>query len=260
MSYGTFSHFDRYLESFATLYYGSDDNPAGTVVIDFISLQCDLDFSARQLDQRLDAITRIPIIPIGTSSKTGSYNPYIVEWNICDVIYQKLKSRHALEFKGNYPEWITGFGSRCDRIVNDIIEGNIVLDTDTTNKGIGAPQKILQIGVANFFSNWDSGYYQASDKPKSFRFRIAGTTDGNDVGQAKFICSDDAGYSWGSIYYPTNTNWVDIASGLKIRWEPIVLTGTFKQLELNDEWQIQCIPFEIASINADSKFKTFGRG
>jgi len=260
MSYAGFSHLDMYIEQFATLYYGNEDNPAGTMEIGTVALQTDLDFSSRRLDQRLDAIARIPVIPIGTSPKTGSYNPYIIEWNACDTIFQRLKARHALEFKGAYPEWITGFGSRCDRIVFDIMEGNIVLDTDTTNKGIGAPQKVVQVGLANFYTNWDSGYYQASDRPKTFRFKIAGTTDGNEIGQAKFSCSDDGGYSWGSIYFPTSIDWTDVASGLKIRWEPISLTGTFKQLELGDEWQVQCIPYEISSINADAKFKTFGRG
>jgi hypothetical protein len=259
MSYAAFEHLEKFFESFATLYYDTSGG-VGSVVIGTTALQADLNFSADMLDQRLDAITRIPTIPLGTSSRTGSYNPFVVEWNACDTIFRKLKSRHALEFRGQYPDWILAFGSRCDWILSSILSGNIVLDTDTTNKGIGIPAKIAQTGWATFYSNWNDGFYRGSDFPKTYRIKVTGTLNGNEIGQARYSISSDGGYSWWSSDALTGTTWCDIEDGLEVRWEPGTLTGTRKQIEYGDEWSILCTPASVSSIAAGVRFRSFKVG
>jgi len=261
-SYATYSDLDRFLEGFATHYYGNRNNPPGTVVIDTTTLDGDLDASFNRINVLLDSIGRVPIVPVGTNVKTGYYHPHLIEWNAVDTIYNKLRSRHMTEFRDGIPDWMQNFATRANEIFNDIIAGKVVLDTDTTNRGIGYPVKVGTIvGVATFHSNWDSGFYTASDYPKIFRIKISGTTEGSAIGQAYFQISEDDGYSYDATESATGTTWISIKSGLNVRWEPAAtLYGTQAQLSLGDTWQIRCVPMNVESINSMSRFKTFRRG
>ncbi len=208
----------------------------------------------------MDAIGRIPIVPVGTNPKTGSYHPALIEWNCLDTIELKLKARHASEFRDKFPDWMDYYGSRRNAIFTDIVSGRIVLDTDTTTRGIGYPVPVTKLGFATLYTNWNFGFYRATDYPKIFHVRINGTADGNDIGEAEFEISEDDGYSYLATTCDTGTNWIDMENGLWIRWSPGTLTGTRRQLEYHDEWKITCIPSNIRTVGYQSTFKTFGRG
>ena len=258
MAYATFADFERYLEKFGTRYYGVFDEPTGVVVIGTTAWQADVDAAFDRVNNMLDSISRIPIIPVGTSVRTGNYNPYLVEWNTVDAIYHKLVARHVTEFGLNgLPQWIQDFGSRSIQIYDNLLNEKIILDTDTSFRGIGYPIRGSVAGNGTFFSNWDSGYYRASDFPKTYRFKISATTEGNAIGQAKYQTSEDDGYSWLPDETPTGTSWIDVADGLTIRWQPY---GTGNQCNLGDWWKITCKPVSIRATGQPSKVKTFPRG
>lgn len=259
MSYASISDLNRYLENFATNYYGSRDGALGTIAINLSLIQSDLNSSFEKINSMLDSLNIVPVIPVGTSLKTGSYNPFLVEWNCCDTIYNKLKSRHYSEFKEDFPSWMVEFGSRGLNIFTDIMNGKITLDMQTTEKGIGYPEKVRQSGVAQFHSNWDSGYYTASDYKKTFHFKITSLANGSSFGQARFRVSSDGGFTWNAQEFITGTNWIPIANGLEIRWSPVV-SGTMAQFGSADEWRVTCIPMNVISGGYSSRFKTFKVG
>lgn len=259
MSYAVISDLNRYLENFGTSYYGSRNGPLGTISINGSLIQEDLDSSFAKINSMLDSLDRIPLIPLGTSIKTGLYNPFIIEWNCCDVIYTKLKSRHYAEYQGNLPSWMVEFGSRGLNIFTDIMNNKIILDIETTNKGIGYPEIVAHTGVAQFFSNWDSGYYTASDYKKTFHFKITSVSEGSSFGQAKFKTSFDDGFTYNSDEVYVGTEWINVSNGLSIRWSP-VSSGTNAQFATNDEWKVQCIPMNVVSAGYPSRFKQFKVG
>ena len=257
MPYATGEHFDRMLEGFATAYYGTQsDNGTGTVQINVSQFLSDIQMSYDKINVKLDSIDRIPVTPIGTQSN-GSHHPYLIEWNVCDTIYTKIRSRHLFEYGDNMPEWIKEFGSRSQMIESMIVSGDIVFETDTTNKGIGYPIRVTGSSIAKFYSNWDSGYYEASDYPREYHFKINDVSGGTNPNQAKFIFSKDSGISYETGTYTTGTDWIDVEKGLKVRWG--YSSGT-NQLALNDEWKITCIPVNTLSTGQSSQFKRFKRG
>lgn len=257
--YATFSNFQELLEDFGTNYYGT--SAGGTLNgIDVTSWQSAIDSSFNRINIQLDTIDRIPIVPIGTM-KNGLYHSALIEWNVCDVIWNKLRSRHTPEYDGKLPEWMLGFGSRGKEIFNSILNDEISFETDTTNRGIGYPIPVTQVGVATFYSNWDSGFYNASDYARTYRIKITATTDGNLIGQPKFQLSLDDGYSYlVDTEAVTGTGWINLSTGLAFRWAPALSPGTFKQLELGDTWKISCIPLNVSHVNAGPKFRQFEVG
>jgi|SRR5882672_6487834 len=249
MSYAAISDTERFFEQFATSYYGSRIQPVGTLYIDITSLQSDLESSYTRMNTYLDAINRIPIVPIGTNIKTGSYHPLLIEWNCCDTIYYKLKARHSQENAGKLPDWMEGFYRRGTQIFQDIANGYITLDTDTTNRGIGYPTIVARTGMATLYSNWDSGFYSGSDFAKQFRIKISDTSAGSNIGQAQFQYSEDDGVSYLAPNYFTGTVWCVIHSGLQIRWAAGL--GTIAQLVVGDTWRIECIPVNMYHIQGN---------
>jgi len=160
MAYATFSDFEQFFEGFGTNYYGTFVQQAGTNAIDLTAWQSAIDSSYNRINTMLDSVDKVPVVPIGTNVKSGAYHPNLIEWNCCDVIFVKLRSRHAREFNNMLPDWMSSFGSRCMQILDSINCGNIALDTDTTSSGIGFPQRVVGINSkASFFTNWDSGFY-----------------------------------------------------------------------------------------------------
>jgi hypothetical protein len=259
MAYCEQNDFDTFFENFGIGYYGTQYYDSPNVSIATTIWQNDINASYNRLNVLLDAVDRIPIVPIGTSVKTGSYNPALVEMNVCDVIFTKLRARHMTEYQGNLPTWMRYFGSRVAEIYQSIVEGHIPLDLDTTNKGIGYPVIIAKSGKANFYTNWNSGFYSQSEFPKTYRFKIVGDT--GTIGVDKFQISYDDGYTWEASTITTDSGWIDIEYGLKIRWEVYgTLTGTQTQLCLNDEYQVACIPTNVKSIHAGAQVKEFRRG
>jgi hypothetical protein len=259
MGYAKVSELDRYFENFATLYYSSEVGK--TVTIATQSILDDIEHSANKINSMLSSVNDIPIVPIGTQ-RNGSHNPYLIEWNCCDTIYNKLKSRHAYEYNGELPGWMMQFGSRGMQIFSDILENRITFEFNNTQSGIGFPTQVTHVGRAQLITNWDSGFYDGSDYTKTFGFKIIGTT-GTEIGQSTFSISTDGGYSYPSGTQTTGTGWIDIADGLQIRWSPQSLgtTGSFRQLEINDEWTVTCVPANVTSITkGKSSFKTFSRG
>jgi hypothetical protein len=256
MAYCDFSDIERHFESFGTGYYGSMNGT--TLFIATTQWQSDIDASYGRMNILLDAVDRIPKVPIGTNLVTGSYHHALKEWNACDTIYTKLRARHSVEYNGNLPEWMLYFGSRSRELFTGIVDGNISLDLDTTNKGIGYPENIIKMGVAKFYSNWDTGYYSQSEYPKVYHFKV---TEGSVVGIAKFQVSYDDGFSYDSDAIDTGTSWIDIEGGLKIRWENAgTLLGTQQQLVVNDEYKVSCIPINTRSVNVGVRASTWKRG
>lgn len=262
MSYAAFEHFETYFEQFGTGYYGSLlHGDSGSLIIATNQWQIDIDASFNKINILLDSIGRIPIVPIGTNVKTGSYHPHLIEWNTVDTIFTKLKSRHSVEYKGALPEWMMSFYSRGESIFQKIQDEEIVLDTDTTNTGIGYPIPITKVGMATFYSNWDSGFYYQSEFPKFYRFKITNVSEGSSSGQAYFKYSNDDGFTWQSTEILTDSGWIAIEGGLEIRWANTgTLFGTQVQLALNDEYKVTCIPTNIKTANSKVHVRTFRRG
>lgn len=264
MSYASIPELNRYLEDFATNYYGSLSGTAnmGTFVgIATNVLQDDLDASYNKINTYLNSVGHIPLVPIGTSIKTGSYHPYLIEWNCVDTIYTKLTSRHAEEYRDGYPIWMMSFYGRGTSIFQSIVDRKITLDTDTPNRGIGIAQIVSKTGYGSLYTNWDSGYYTRSDFARTYRVKIVGTTDGNEIGQAKYIVSDDDGYSFWSGTFLTGTQWdCSLSSGIEIRFAPGTKTGTKNQLEIGDQWKFDCIPVNTFNSGGEAKFTQFRRG
>lgn len=258
MPYATPEHFERFFEGFGTAYYGTQSqNGTGTLEINLPQFQADIASSYANINIKLDGISRIPVVPVGTQSN-GSFNQYLIDWNVYDVIYTKLRARHLFQFGDNLPEWIRDFGTRSDGIEKMIRDGAVTFEADTTTKGIGYPIRVYGTSIAKFYSNWDTGYYDASDYPKQYHFKITGTTDGTNPGFAKFQYSKDSGNSYLTTELTTGTDWQSIEHGLEIRWA--LTAGTLPQLQINDEWKVTCTPVNIRSISGDSQYKTFGRG
>lgn len=258
MPYATPEHFERILEGFGTAYYGTQsNNGTGTVEVNVSQFWSDIYSSWNTINLKLDGIDRIPVVPVGTQSN-GSFNQYLVDWNVFDTIYTKLRSRHLFQYGDNLPEWIKEFGTRSDNIEKMIRDGVVTFETDTTNKGIGYPIRVYGTSIAKFYSNWDTGFYSASDYPKEYHFKIIGTTDGTNPGYAKFRYSKDNGMSYLPDELTTGTDFQSIDSGLEVRWA--LTAGSLAQLAINDEWKITCTPVNTLSISGDSQYKTFGRG
>lgn len=262
MPYAVFADFNSYLEDFGTSYYGTRNYVTGSISIDTVAWNTDIQTSFNKINYMLDAVARIPMVPVGTSPKTGSYHPFLIEWNVCDVIYNKLKARHSQEYNNELPQWMKDYGSRGLQIFNDILSHKIVLDTDTSVTGIGYPQRISGGGMATLYSNWDSGFYRASDFPKRFRIRISGTNEGSRIGEAVFQVSYDGGFSYDEDDIRTGTEWVEVRDGLFVRWSPPfgTLVGTQSLLEIGDTWEILCTPANVRQTGFDSRFRTFSRG
>lgn len=259
-SYATFADCERYLESFGTNYYGTSIN--GTISIDTTSWANDLEAAYDSINVQLSTIERVPIIPVGTSVSTGRFHPHLIEWNAVLAIYRKVYSRHAYEFRGNVPEWVSIFGSRAAQVFEDIAYGKVSLFTDVTWKGIGYPVPVTRVGRGTFYSNWNTGFYQYSANSKTYRFRVIGTTNGNLPGQAEFVVSHDDGYSWETGTRTTGTAWIDIEYGLAVRWENTgtLYGGTQYQINRLDEYQITCVPPSMNAPRSRVEAKTFRRG
>lgn len=263
MAYAQITDLNRFLENFGTNYYGSKENVLGTLTIDTTTLQQDIDSAFDRINTMIDSIGRVPIVPIGTNVNTGSYHPYLIEWNCNETIFTRLKARHSTEYKDDLPKWMMSFKEKCDKILDDIVNGRIALDTDTTSRGIGYPitYGTFTRGYAKLFSNWDIGYYTSSDFPKTYNIRITGTDEGNTIGSAEYSISKDGGFNYESGTHKTGTSWQHIEYGLQIRWGYGSVTGTLNQLELSQEWQITCIPVDNKKVVGNSSvFKRFGRG
>lgn len=261
MSYAAFADFEKYVESYGTNYYGTFSELAGTITINTSKWQDDIDFSYNNINTILDSIGKIPLIPVGTQPRTGSYHPALIELNVCDAIYRKFNSRHIQEMNGKLPDWMTWFGTRCMQIFDDIETEKISFSTDTIRTGIGIPVKIRTSGYATLHNNWDFGFYSASDYPKTFHIKITGTIDGNGFGQTKFKWSEDSGVTFLAVTEQTvGSLWINIANGLQVRWQAGSAIGTNNQFEYNDEWKIECVPTQVRTSGFRSTFNRFGRG
>ena len=257
MNYCAGEHFERILEGFATLYYGTQAGGTGTIEIATSVFESDINSSFNRINNVLDGFDRVQVVPIGTESN-GSYNQALVDWNVLDTIYTKLVARHWIQLQGNMPDWMSEFGSRARKIECDIKDGYITFEVDTTQKGIGYPIRVAGTGASPFYSNWDTGYYEGSDFEKTFHFRINSVTDGTTPNKAQFIVSDNGGYSWWDGTYTTGTDWASVKDGLQVRWG--YTTGTNPMLVVGDEWKINCVPVNKISQGQSSGYKTFRRG
>ena len=258
MAYAQFSDFENYLEGFGTSYYGTRDNLTGSISINTTKFQSDMDNSFNRINSILMSIDRIPLVPVGTNPRSGSYHPYLVEWNVVDTIFSKLKARHLIELNGILPEWMNDFGSRCNAIISGLVSGKITLDTDTSNTGIGMAVRVAGSGIATMYTNWDSGFYNGSDYNRIFRIKVTDFSNGSRVGQSKFVVSGDNGYSYDTALFDTGTSWVNIANGLQVRFAPGL--GTSDQFVYGDTWSVEVKPQNHNIVNRGPKFKRFSVG
>lgn len=254
--YCTYSDFERFSEGFGTQYYGTKNEVTGTVTIATTTWDIDIESAYLKINAYLDAIPHIPIVPVGTNT-AGSYNPLLVEWNAKEVIYQRLKARHLLEYGGGLPGAILDFGSRCSEILTDIADGKVKMDTDVPTQGIGYP--VRQAGTSGnvFYTNWDTGHYDGAEYSKTYQVWVNDVTAGSTVGLSKFVVSCNGGYSWDVGTFTTGTAWVDIEDGIAVRWSQTLGTSHFVGA---DKWNFTCIPMNIPTKNRGAKFTRFGRG
>lgn len=265
-AYCGLSDLDYYCGSFLLDFYGTMlGGSTGTVfAAGSTSAVSDVRHAFRRLNERLDAMPRITTVPVGTDTETGRYPEALAEWNAKTVIWERLYSRHVQEdVRGEIPDWMSMYKTDIERIETDVNEGNIVFRADTSlgERGIQPPSIATKTGVATFYNNWDRGEpYEDDEYPRTFVVEIDGTSEGNDIGDATFKWSLDAGVTWEEEDLDTSTSWVSLHWNCKIRWSPD--TGTGNQLEAGDRWTWRCVPLETTAFGRGdtAKMRSFWRG
>jgi hypothetical protein len=248
---------DTALEGFITKYYGSNIDGAEEITIG-TQYGVDMGNSYSQTNEWLSGVNHIKTIPFGTQSD-GNY-PYHVRMLQANLmIYNRLKSAHYGEFDAGIPGWINTYLTRANEILSDIREQKAVFADDTTQgeSGIGIGTYVTHSGAANWYTNWETGFYWASDFAKTYSIVIDGTTGGNSIGDSTYKWSKNGGVSFEETGQTTATTWTEVEAGLFIRWEP---NGTSNQLEYGDRFDVRCVPSNIAVKSGGVRPVTFGRG
>lgn len=248
---------DTLLENFVSKYYGSYIDGADDVTIG-TQYSVDLSNSYQQANEWLSGVNSIKTVPIGTQSD-GNYpfNVRMLQGNL--MIYHRLLGAHYGEFSDGIPGWIRVYLNRANDIYSDIKNMRVVFADDITQgeSGIGQGTFVSRSGMANWYTNWETGYYRASDFAKTYSVRIDGTLSGNSIGQSTFKWSKDGGASFIGTSIVTATTWTELEEGLKIRFEPI---GTGNQLEFGDRFDIRCVPMNIQAKSGQVRNVYFRRG
>lgn len=251
------------LEDFTGDFYGTMlGGTAGTVLTaGTTSINADIYSSFMRINEYMDAIGRFHTIPLGTQSDTGRYPEALVIWNAKDVVYNKLRARHAKSVGDDLPAWITDFRDDAEGLRLDIITGNIVFrdEISIAESGIQPPTIGTQNGNATFFNNYQMDIYQGGDFPRTFVVEIDGTNKGNDVGKATYKWSYDNAITWEDTEVETSMNWDELTYNVAVRWET---SGENNELEIGDRWHFKCIPEDIKSYGESSQVlaRTFYRG
>lgn len=248
---------DSVLEGFVSKYYGSyiDDGEDITIGSQFY---IDMDNSFQQTNEWLSGIHHIKNVPIGTQN--GGNFPFHVRMLQANLmVYHRLLGKHYGEFSEGIPGWITTYLRRATETLSDIRGQNVVFIDDVTQgeSGIGVGSFVTHTGAAQWFSNWETGFYRAADYPKVFVIQIDGTGGGGQIGSSTFKWSKDGGVSFEMATQTTSTYWTSIDSGLCVRWQPI---GTGQQLFIGDRFDIPCIPTNVPVKSGGIRHITFMRG
>lgn len=249
---------DSVLDGFVAKYYGTflDGGEDLTIGSQFY---VDSNLSFTQANEWLAGIAHIKQLPMGTQPNSGNY-PFSVRMLQANLmVYTRLKSRHYGEFNDGVPGWITIFKTRAQDIYSDIKGQNVVFDEDVTQgeQGIGMGSFTSKTGLANWFTNWETGVYTGDDFPRTFVFKIDGTTVGNGIGESTFKWSNDNGVTWSSETQDTDTDWIPIQSGLFVRFEQV---GTGSQLGYGDTFIVKCVPLNIPVKSGNVRYITWKRG
>lgn len=251
---------DSLLEGFTNKYYGTflnDDPDSFAIGTQFYA---DLGFSFDETNEWLSAISSIKQIPIGTMPTSGLFPLHVRMLQANLTIYARLKSKHYGEFVNGIPSWISTYITRAREILSDIKNQNVVFETDIYQgeSGIGVGSFTAKAGLANWYTNWETGVYQGSDFSRNYVIQIDGTTAGQQIGTATFKYSNDNGVTWATMGVPTNTNWTDVENGLWMRWEAVGTSTA--QLSIGDSFSVRCVPINIPVKSGGLRQITFRRG
>lgn len=249
---------NRLLESFISDYYGTTGYASTGTVWD------DMQACYNRVNERLDGMGRFTS-PIGTQTD-GRYPQQLIDWQGCLVIYEKIASRHLSEFE-RVPEWVQDYNIRATAI-EELLEQGAVLFKDElaiSEVGISAPSIVATTGFATLYNNYDDPRYPylGDDVLRTYRVVIDGTGAGNAIGQATFKWSMDNGVSWESSNQTSGTEFKELNNNVWISWQPARgLTGTQRQLEINDQWSFTCRPLSKKTYGGGNTFqvRTFERG
>lgn len=256
-TYTSTQDLDTLLEGFVSRYYGSYIDGSEDITIG-TQYSVDLANSFQQTNEWLSGVNHIKVIPIATQSD-GNYpfNVRMLQGNL--MIYHRLLGAHYGEFSEGIPGWVRVYLSRANDIYTDIKSQRVVFTDDITQgeSGIGQGTFVSRTGVANLYTNWETGFYRAADFAKTYSIQIDGTTDGNNIGQSTFKWSKDGGISFVGTNVDTGTTWIELEAGLSVRWEPI---GTGVQTSLGDRFDVRCIPANVGVKAGGVRNVTFGRG
>lgn len=258
-SYIGIADLDFVLDNFVSRYYGSftDDDPEQP----FIGTQfyLDLHSSFDQTNEILSSIPSIKQVPVGTQVG-GNYPHHVRMLQSNLMVWNRLRNKHYAEFTDNYPGWINAFKNTADGMIVALRKQQAIFADDTSygEAGIGIGTFTSKTGVANWYSNWETGFYRASDYPKTYVVQIDGTTSGNVIGSATFKWSKNGAFTWEDELQETSSEWVELEDGLAIRWENVG-TGTM-QLSVGDRFEVRCTPQNVPQKGGGLRFTTFKRG
>ena len=257
-TYCSSTDLDLLLDGFVNKYYGTYLDEGSDLTLSTLYYE-DLNRSFVETNELLGGVPHIKTLPFATQSD-GNYPVHVrmLQGNL--LIFNRLRSRHYGEFTDEFPSWINAFKNRADGILASIRGQNVVFDQDITvgESGIGVGTFSSRSGLANLYTNWETGVYTADDYPKNYVITIDGTSEGNSIGSSTFKWSNDGGVSWIAATQYTATTWVDIEDGITIRWEPIG-TGTL-QCNYGDVFQFRCVPYNITPKSGGIRQVTFLRG
>src|SRR5574341_367225 len=222
-------------------YYADPPAAQGTT-----DARSDLIWATRLINQKLQSIPYIKTTPLGTTSN-GDYDESIKlacsNYAIHRRVWGKLRDQYE-----DIPTWIQSFWESAEKIMADIADGNIILETQISaaEKGISEPAKgTANAGISIFFTNSDGygGYFSGVDFRRTWKVQIDGTSGGNGIGNATFKWSKDNGQTWEETGQETGTGWEYLEQNVYIRWEHG--TGTGNQCGMSDFWTFETVPTRL---------------
>lgn len=250
---------DFVLDGFVSKYYGTfldDDTENFAIGTQFY---LDLHSSFDQTNEILFSIPSIKQVPVGTQSG-GNFPHHVRMLQANLMVWGRLRNKHYAEFTDNYPGWINAFKNTADSMIVSLRKQHAIFLDDTSygESGIGIGSFTAKTGLANWYTNWETGFYEASDYPKNYIVQIDGTSEGNSVGDSTYKWSKNGGFTWEDEGIDTGTSWQELESGLAVRWETVG-TGTL-QLAIGDRFEVRCVPQNVPQKGGGIKFTTFKRG
>lgn len=259
---------NNYFESFAESFYGTNGtlDASGSVKI-----LADISSISKGIDDKLRTTGRFSVLPVQKNDQ-GVYPQSIVDWCAYLLIYRKTLSKFQTEF-GDIPPVVGNFRELSKDAANNIIDGNVIFDSEISSGilGIGQPEN-LNAGSntrGTFYNNWrgfphgDSGRvfaqppgpefrrfpynesfkgYLGQDYPRRF---IVDTIVGGGIGTAEFRYSRNSGKDWDGTMQ-SSEDWSYITDNVYVRFSPD--NDGSNVFSVGDKWSFLCVPKDMQRV------------